>query len=65
LKAIFFDINIILDIFLKREPFYASSAQVFSLAETKQCNGYLGAFSYPILFICSKESWIGMRRWRF
>jgi len=55
LNSIFFDINIILDIFLKREPFYASSAQVFSLAETKQFNGYLGALSYPILFYLLKK----------
>jgi predicted nucleic acid-binding protein len=54
-KTFFFDINIILDIFLKREPFYASSAQVFSLAETKQFNGYLGALSYPILFYLLKK----------
>lgn len=55
MKSLFFDINIILDIFLKREPFYASSAQVFSLAETKQFNGYLGALSYPILFYLLKK----------
>lgn len=56
MKSLFFDINIILDIFLKREPFYASSAQVFSLAETKQFNGWFGALSYPILFyLLNKE----------
>ncbi|MEK7728583.1 MAG: PIN domain-containing protein [candidate division KSB1 bacterium] len=55
MKAIFFDINIILDLFLKREPFYAASAQVFSLAETKQCHGYFGALSYPILFYLLKK----------
>jgi predicted nucleic acid-binding protein len=55
LKTIFFDINVILDIFLKREPFYAASAQVFSLAETKQFNGCLGALSYPILFYLLKK----------
>lgn len=55
MKTIFFDINVILDIFLKREPFYASSAQVFSLAETKQFKGCLGALSYPILFYLLKK----------
>jgi len=55
LKSLFFDINVILDIFLKREPFYASSAQVFSLAEIKQFIGYLGALSYPILFYLLKK----------
>ncbi|MCI0692028.1 PIN domain-containing protein [candidate division KSB1 bacterium] len=55
MKTIFFDINVILDIFLKREPFYASSAQMFSLAETKQFKGWLGALSYPILFYLLKK----------
>jgi predicted nucleic acid-binding protein len=50
LKSVFFDINIILDIFLKRKPFYSASAEVFSLVEMKQLDGYLGALSYPTLF---------------
>lgn len=55
MKTVFFDINIVLDIFLKREPFYAASAQVFSLAETKQLDGRLGVLSYPILFYLLKK----------
>lgn len=55
MKTIFFDLNVILDIFLKREPFYAASAQVFSLAEAKQFNGCFGALSYPILFYLLKK----------
>lgn len=55
MKTVFFDVNIILDIFLKRGPFYAASAQVFSHAETKQFNGCLGALSYPILFYLLKK----------
>lgn len=54
MKTLFFDINVILDIFLKREPFYAASAQVFSLVEKKQFNGFLSAVSYPILFYLLK-----------
>lgn len=50
MTSVFFDINIILDIFLKRDPFYQASAQVFSLVENKQIEGYLGALSYPTLF---------------
>lgn len=46
----FIDINVILDIFLKREAFYTASAQVFSLVENKQFEAYLGALSYPTLF---------------
>lgn len=55
MSSIFLDINIILDIFLKREPFYAASARVFSLAENKQYEGYLGALSYPTLFYLLKK----------
>ncbi|MGH7491736.1 MAG: PIN domain-containing protein [bacterium] len=50
MKTVFFDLNVILDIFWKREPFYGSSARVFGLVEHKQCHGYLGALSYPTLF---------------
>lgn len=50
------DIDVILDIFLKREPFYASAARVFSLVEEKKLQGYLSAQSFPILFyLLSKE----------
>lgn len=50
------DIDVILDIFLRREPFYASAARVFSLVEEKKLQGYLSAQSFPILFyLLSKE----------
>jgi hypothetical protein len=55
LKVLFFDINIILDIFLKREPFYGASAQSFSFVEKRQFDGFLGAVSYPILFYLLKK----------
>jgi predicted nucleic acid-binding protein len=55
LKSVFLDINIILDIFLKREPYYTASAQVFSLVENKKFDGYLCALSYPTLFYLLKK----------
>ena len=55
MNSIFLDVNIILDIFLKREPFYAASAQVFGLVESKRFSGYLGALSYPTLFYLLKK----------
>lgn len=55
MKSIFLDINIILDIFLKREPYYTASAQVFSLVENKKFDGYLCALSYPTLFYLLKK----------
>jgi len=50
MKTILCDINFILDIFLKREPFYSPAAQIFSMIEAKQLDGYLCAYSFPILF---------------
>lgn len=56
MKSLFLDINIILDIFLKREPYYTASAQLFSLVENRKLDGYLCALSYPTLFyLLTKE----------
>jgi len=56
LKTILCDINFILDIFLKREPFYSSAAQIFTMVEAKQLKGYLCSNSFPTLFyILAKE----------
>ncbi len=50
------DINFILDIFLKREPFYSPAAAVFKKVEKKELAGYLCALSFPTLFyLLSKE----------
>ncbi|MFZ6017454.1 MAG: type II toxin-antitoxin system VapC family toxin [Nitrospirota bacterium] len=56
MKAVFCDINFILDIFLKREPFYYSAARLFKKIENKELKGYLCALSFPTLFyLLSKE----------
>ncbi len=56
MKSVLCDINFILDIFLKREPFYTPSARLFSLVEEKKLRGFLSAQSFPILFyLLSKE----------
>jgi predicted nucleic acid-binding protein len=55
-KSVLCDINIILDIFLKREPFYTPSARLFALIEGKKLRGFLSAQTFPILFyLLSKE----------
>jgi predicted nucleic acid-binding protein len=55
-KSVLCDINVILDIFLKRDPFYAPAARLFTLIEEKKLHGYLSAQSFPTLFyILSKE----------
>jgi predicted nucleic acid-binding protein len=56
MKSVLCDINVILDIFLKREPFYPSAARLFTMIEEKKIQGYLSAQSFPILFyLLSKE----------
>ncbi|MCX8489966.1 MAG: PIN domain-containing protein [Cyclobacteriaceae bacterium] len=36
MKRLFADTNIVIDLFAKREPFYAEAATLFSLADTKK-----------------------------
>lgn len=56
MKTVLCDINILLDIFLKREPFYHSAAELFQKVENGKIKGYLCALSFPTLFyILSKE----------
>jgi len=55
-KSVLCDINVILDIFLKRDPHYTPAARLFSLIEEKKINGFLSAQSFPTMFyILSKE----------
>ena len=56
MKTVLCDINFILDIFLKREPFFSSAAKVFKKIEEKELKGYLCALSFPTLFyLLSRE----------
>ncbi len=56
MKTVLCDINVILDIFLKRNPYYVSAARLFTLIEEKKLQGYLSAQSFPTMFyILSKE----------
>lgn len=56
MKIVLCDINLILDIFLRREPFYDPAARLFSVIEEKRIRGYLSALSFPTLFyILAKE----------
>jgi len=56
MKSILCDINVILDIFLKRDPHYTPAARLFSLIEEKKLQGYLSAHSFPTMFyLLSRE----------
>lgn len=48
--AILIDLNVILDVFQHRAPFYAASAGVLSAVERGQARGYVAAHSLPTLF---------------
>jgi len=44
------DINILLDVLQKREPFYESSAQVLAAVETGRIQGFVAVHSMTTLF---------------
>ncbi len=50
------DINILLDVFYKREPFYELSARVLSMIEAGQVIGFVASHSLPTLFYIVKKN---------
>ncbi len=56
MKSVLCDINVILDIFLKRDPYYAPAARLFTLIEEKKLHGYLSAQSFPTMFIFCRRN---------
>jgi predicted nucleic acid-binding protein len=53
--VVLIDINILLDVLQKREPFYAASAHLLALVETGQVKGYVAAHSITTLFYLIKK----------
>jgi len=49
-KAVLFDINVLLDIFLERQGFYPASSASFGLAETGAVRGMISAAGFTALF---------------
>lgn len=47
---VFVDTNVLLDVLARREPFYADSAQVWTLAETGRVSCFVSTLSLPNLF---------------
>jgi predicted nucleic acid-binding protein len=52
---VFIDTNILLDVLARREPFYADSAQVWTMAETGQITGCISAISLSNLFYIMRQ----------
>jgi predicted nucleic acid-binding protein len=49
------DINILLDVLQKREPFYETSAHLLAAVETGRVKGYIAAHSITTLFYLIKK----------
>jgi predicted nucleic acid-binding protein len=47
---VFIDTNVLLDVLARREPFYADSAEVWTLAETGRISGFASVLSLPTLY---------------
>ncbi|MDX9992515.1 MAG: PIN domain-containing protein [Anaerolineales bacterium] len=54
--SVFIDLNIVLDVLQKREPFYETSARLLALVETGQVKGYIAAHSMTTLFYLIKKN---------
>ena len=48
--GVLIDLNILLDVLQKREPFYTASAHLLAVAETGKIDGYVAAHSLTTLF---------------
>ena len=46
MKKLFLDTNIVIDLLAKREPFYMSAAQLFSLADKKKLQLFVSALTF-------------------
>lgn len=53
---VLFDINVLLDVLQKREPFYEVSSQVMSLSETGIIEGFISAHSViTLMYLLTKD----------
>jgi len=57
---VFCDTNVLLDVLARREPFYASSAAVWTLAETGRIEAFVSVISYPNVYYIMRR--LGDRR---
>ena len=53
--VVLIDINILLDVLQKREPFYEASAHLLAAVETGRVKGYVAAHSITTLFYLIKK----------
>ncbi len=53
--VVLIDINILLDVLQKREPFFETSARLLALIETGHIRGYVASHSITTLFYLIKK----------
>ncbi|MBI2437267.1 MAG: PIN domain-containing protein [Lentisphaerae bacterium] len=53
---VFLDTSVLLDILAKREPFYAASAEVWSLAESGTVQGFISAISFNNIYYVVRKT---------
>jgi predicted nucleic acid-binding protein len=53
--SVLIDLNILLDVLQKRQPFYEASANLLAAVETGRITGYVAAHSLPTLFYLIKK----------
>jgi predicted nucleic acid-binding protein len=53
---IFVDTNLLLDVLVKREPFYTAAARVWTLAETGACEALVSAISFNNVFYIVRKA---------
>ena len=56
LPSVLIDLNVLLDVLQKREPFYATSAGLLAAVEMGRVQGYLAAHSLTTLFYLIQKS---------
>jgi predicted nucleic acid-binding protein len=47
---VLFDLNVVLDVLMHREPYFSDAARLWALAETGQIEGFVAAHSFTTLF---------------
>lgn len=47
---VLFDLNVVLDVLMYREPYFADAARLWALAETGQIKGFVAGHSFTTLF---------------
>lgn len=47
---VLFDLNVVLDVLMRREPHFANAARMWALAETGQIEGFVAGHSFTTLF---------------